>query len=91
MRLAYDPTSEQVVLFGGRSSGRFLADTWVWDGSQWTELDVAGPSPRGLHAMTYDVARSRLVLFGGFNGSQNLNDTWEWDGSEWHCVDGCAP
>lgn len=37
-KAAYDPASEQVVLFGGDAGdvGRDMADTWTWDPRGWT-------------------------------------------------------
>ena len=64
-----------------------LADTWIWDGSTWTQ-HAAGLNPpsRAGHAMAYDPARRRVVMFGGDAGSTFLNDTWEWDGTRWQLV-----
>jgi len=36
-RMAYDPTRDQIVLFGGYG-GTFLSDTWAWDGTKWNIL-----------------------------------------------------
>jgi Galactose oxidase, central domain len=65
--IAYDSGHNQIVLFGGfDTTGRALSDTWLWDGSNWTQQGfVTGPSPRGLHAMAYDSAHGQVVLFGG--------------------------
>jgi hypothetical protein len=42
-----------VILFDGiggfDNSFYLLRDTWAWDGSTWTQLDVVGPDPR-IHA-----------------------------------------
>ena len=36
--MAYDAGHGQTVLFGGGdSTGDFLGDTWVWDGTTWTQ------------------------------------------------------
>lgn len=82
----YDSWRDRTVLFGGTNEfgGVFHGDTWEWDGSAWTNVTPAGPSPspRAWHAMTFDEERGRTVLFGGFNGGQ-LGDTWEWDGAQW--------
>ncbi len=48
-----------VVLFGGSDydtsyQGLDLDDTWVWDGSSWTRLNVTGPSARDSAAMAFD-------------------------------------
>ncbi len=71
------------MLFGGIAEGDPLGDTWLWDGSNWSQAKVAGPSPRSIHAMAFDSVRGQVVLFGGQTADQLLNDTWVWDGSNW--------
>jgi galactose oxidase-like protein len=81
--MAYDSVHQQVVLFGGTNSSGFLNDTWLWNGTTWTEqAPTASPSARSSFAMAYDAAHSQVVLFGGNNGSV-LADTWVWDGTNW--------
>ncbi len=91
--IAYDPTTRQVVLFGGISNvntgGTFiLGDTWTWNGSDWTQQHPASSPPaRADASLAYDGASGQLVLFGGthttgFN-TPDLNDTWVWTGSNW--------
>ncbi|MCX6844303.1 MAG: hypothetical protein NTX53_18745 [candidate division WOR-3 bacterium] len=88
--MAYDKGSGKCVLFGGWTAwygGSPLHDTWVWDGSTWTQVDTAGPPARFLFTMAYEGSRGRTVLFGGTQSLSMprpwLNDTWEWDGHEW--------
>jgi len=85
--MAYDAARSQVVLFGGinPNSGVMLNDTWVWDGSNWTQKSPqTSPPAREGHAMAYDIARGQVVLFGGLDAKMNaLNDTWLWDGVNW--------
>ena len=99
--MAYDAQHQQVVLFGGQSGyvyasgtaasafGTSLADTWVWDGNDWTQVTPSGsPQARGFHTLAYDAVRGQVVLFGGLNyiSSSNyafLNDTWTWNGFTW--------
>jgi len=84
--MAYDAARGQVVLFGGYDAGLDveLNDTWVWDGTNWTQKSPANsPSPRSSHAMAYDAARGQVVLFGGWGRYGPLNDTWVWDGTTW--------
>ncbi len=88
--MAYDSAHGQIVLFGGAevcgaSCRNILADTWIWDGANWTQkFPAVAPPSRTLYSMVYDTARSQMVLFGGFNASLGpLNDTWVWDGSTW--------
>ncbi len=76
--MAYDSARHATVLFGGRSADNsLLGDTWEWEGSHWTNREVAGPTPRAGHAMAFDSARGVTVLCGGGGG------TWEWDGATW--------
>ena len=60
-------------------------DTWVWDGSNWTQKSPqTSPPGRQGHAMAYDAAHGQVVLFGGMEPNDNkLNDTWVWDGANW--------
>jgi hypothetical protein len=83
--LVHDGLRHRTVLFGGRNdAGDLFQDTWEWDGSTWTEVTPAGPSPSPRYtAMAYDGLRGRTVLFGG---SDAPADTWEWDGSSWQEV-----
>lgn len=81
--MAYDPVRQQVVLFGGGS----VADTWLWNGSNWTQASPAvSPPPRGAASMAFDAAHSQMVLFGGIqpnSATARLGDTWLWDGTNW--------
>jgi hypothetical protein len=85
--MAYDPVHNQVVLFGGQPSisGGALNDTWVWDGTNWTQMSPANSPPaRYGHTLVYDAQRGQMVLFGGENANNAyLNDTWVWDGTNW--------
>lgn len=78
--MAFD--GSELVLFGGCcGSGGALADTWIWNGTGWSQKAVSGPPARELASLAYDGAHT--VLFGGQNGSTTLGDTWTWDGSVW--------
>jgi Kelch motif len=85
--LVYDAATGQLLLFGGSSkigtAGGYFGDTWVWDGSTWTQLHPAVSPPARHNAdMIYDAAGQDVVLFGGYDGHY-LGDTWTWDGSTW--------
>jgi hypothetical protein len=66
-----------------------LGDTWLWDGTTWTQSPAAGPGARSGAAMSYDSAKHDVVLFGGQStpvdtGPPSLSgDTWTWNGSGW--------
>jgi hypothetical protein len=90
--MVYDSLHGQSVLFGGRDpvTQAFLADTWIWNGSDWRlKSPSASPPARYLHSMAYDGAEKRVLMFGGYNSSGGpgiipcLGDTWEWDGATW--------
>ncbi len=87
--MAYDPATGETVLFGGygernRIENGYLADTWAYDGSTWTERHPAESPPARIEAsMAYDSATGEIILFGGRDESGVLNDTWAYDGSTW--------
>lgn len=85
--VTFDSGRGRVVVFGGykRDGDELirLGDTWEWDGSQWTEIKVDGPTPRNGASMVYDSARGKGVLFGGATENGVSGETWEWDGARW--------
>jgi hypothetical protein len=93
--LTYDSGRSVAVLFGGTTSWsettgwKSVADTWEWDGADWTEMRPAQhPSPRYAAGLAYDPARQVSVLFGGMGADESNQpvfyaDTWEWDGRDW--------
>jgi hypothetical protein len=83
--LAYDVHRQRTVLFGGYGTGgAYLADTWEWDGNDWSQRLPATSPPRRIHAaLAYDPERRRTVLVGGEGVQSILTDTWEWDGVDW--------
>jgi hypothetical protein len=76
--MAYDPSTGQLVLFGGAAPGSvLLGDTWTWNGTNWTQLnEPTGPPARWFASMAYDPGTGQLVLFGGQDNSTRLDDTW---------------
>ena len=84
----FDFLRGRVVLFGGVSGVQPLADTWLYDGVTWTQVQVTAPTPRHSHSMVHDLVRDRIVLFGGFDTATgiSLGDTWEFDGANWSQV-----
>lgn len=50
--MAYDPARAVTLLFGGvwaqgKGGPGHYADTWQWDGKEWTLVAESGPSARG--------------------------------------------
>lgn len=76
----------KVVMFGGNGGAGLLNDTWVWDGTDWTQMaPPVSPEPRAYHAMACSRYLGGVVLFGGLsltNGA--LGDTWIWNGTQWN-------
>ena len=85
--MTYDAGHSQVVLFGGfgQVSPFYLNDTWLWNGTNWTQaFPSVSPGPRAAHALVYDAAHNNVVLFGGTSSPTNrFGDTWTWDGTNW--------
>jgi len=76
-RMAYDPFTQQMVLFGGYKDDVSFNDTWFFDGTDWKELVSTDlPPERNGHVLFYDQVRNAIVLFGG-GGEPRLNDMWE--------------
>jgi RHS repeat-associated protein len=89
--LAFDPALNGVVMFGGftdtGSSATDLKDTWLWNGTSWSQLTTSSaPPPRNAAAMAYDATTQSIVLFGGLELAptfQMYGDTWTFDGHNW--------
>ena len=81
-----DPPATKVLLFGGvggESANVPLDDTWTFDGTQWRQVNAAGPSARsGALAATL---HGNVVLFGGYDAASatSLDETWTFDGATW--------
>jgi cysteine-rich repeat protein len=85
--LAFDPVRNVTVLHGGREEGAPLGldDTWEWDGSSWTSVPPAGPSPRlSRHRMVFDPLRRKVVSVG--EDSAPGTSLFEWNGTSWSSV-----
>ncbi len=92
--MAYDPPSQEVVLFGGAEPvpglqfGQDLSVTWVFSHGAWTNVTTSSGTPpdgRILASMGYDSAQGFLVLFGGWNTTTGAlyGDTWLYSGGRW--------
>jgi hypothetical protein len=90
--LAWMASQNNLVLFGGQfvtgqSQTTTYNQTWVWNGTAWTQLNPATvPPARAFHGMAPDSAHNTVLMFGGTSGggfANALNDTWVWDGTNW--------
>src|SRR5262245_42933487 len=71
--LTADPERGVLYLFGGRASGRALADLWLYDPATetWIDLSGHGPAPEARfgHAAAHDPASRQLIVALGQAGS----------------------
>ncbi|MFI5284006.1 MAG: hypothetical protein ACHQ0J_12895 [Candidatus Dormibacterales bacterium] len=91
--LVFDAAHGVVVMYGGSgvpasaAAGTggdvggitFAADTWTWDGSDWTEQHPAHRPVPFIPDGTYDYARNQIVLL----GFDRQMETWTYDGTDW--------
>ncbi len=86
--VAYMASTGKAVLFGGTTNEKWLDETWIWDGQNWSQAVPRNhPSARAKPIMVYDPSRNKIVLFGGVMNQVLFDDTWEWDGQDWHLMD----
>jgi N-acetylneuraminic acid mutarotase len=72
--------TDNVLLFGGYTSGGLSNETWLYDLSDdtWTQKSY-GPSAREYHEMSTIYDDDKVVLFGGYDGNDYLDDIWVYD------------
>jgi len=84
--MVYDGRRGKVVLLGGADQSSAPADTWEYDGTEWTRSSSPGPRGARTLRMVFDAARGKVVLFGMFEVDPfqlPVAQTWEWDGTSW--------
>jgi hypothetical protein len=89
--MTFDAARGLIVLFGGTTGGTTdttgsanQADTWTFDGSNWTARSPAtSPPARNDAAFGFDDGTQTALLFGGRGATSILGDTWLWNGSTW--------
>ena len=81
--MAYHPTLDRVVMFGGNSDYGLDDETWLYDynSDSWEMIDPPqSPSRRAYSAMVYVPSIERIVLFGGSHPIESAtSDTWLFD------------
>jgi chitodextrinase len=84
--LVWDDARGELVGFSSYTDGEVSSssDTWVWNGTNWSDKDPAHKPPaRYNFQIAYDAERQQVVLFGGYADGAYLTDTWVWDGTDW--------
>ncbi|MDQ2985552.1 MAG: hypothetical protein M3R13_02365 [Armatimonadota bacterium] len=88
--MVYDEGRGEVLMFGGYVVGRggynyltSLRDMWIWNGSDWREVNPDGPRPHSSGPMFYDTRLQKTVLLSFKSGSQSIQVVWLWDGRSW--------
>jgi hypothetical protein len=87
--MAYDQTLKKTVLFGGFDTTNYLDQTWLWDGTAWSQQKNRPPTARTLAAMWYDPALKKTVIYGGIgrltttDRVTRYSDMWTFDGNGW--------
>jgi hypothetical protein len=84
--MAYDPGSQDLVLYGGYNglgTSDVADQTWLWNGTTWTQIPAAGGPPGGLAFanLAYDSSTGQLILYGGLTSpskSSETGGTWVW-------------
>lgn len=80
--MCYDPSSGQIILFGGLGDQGVYGDTWTYNltSNRWSQRypTMSPPARMGAMMATDDSGKS-IILFGGQSKSAFYNDTWSYD------------
>jgi hypothetical protein len=86
--MAWDAVSQRVVLFGGYD-GKYLGDTWLWNGltGTWSKATPA-TSPKAVTGpmLFTDPLTGHAIDYGGFDGQFYQSQTWRWTGTTWQAL-----
>ncbi len=87
--MAYDPIRDRVVLVGGTPPSG-AAETWVYDGVNWTNVtpSAGAPAPEPFNgSMAFDAGTGKIIAFGGCAtpscSTASAPRTLAWDGTNW--------
>jgi hypothetical protein len=88
--MAYDQTLKKTVFFGGYDGvSAYLNQTWLFDGTSWSQVKK-NPAPfRSLTSMWWDPTLKKTVLYGGLgrltanDRLTRFSDMWSFDGTGW--------
>jgi hypothetical protein len=88
MAVVYDVPRARLVVISGLAAGTLESDTWVWDGTTWTQTATAPLVARSQPGMVFDTRRGVTIMFGG-TGADSV--TWQFDGLAWRPVAFAGP
>ncbi len=81
--LAWSESDQVYVLFGGRgATGQTLADTWSWDGGNWTQRVSAVTPPAMILPFLATDPLAGVTLVGEDQLGQT-NQHWRWHNGAW--------
>ncbi|HLF06380.1 MAG TPA: kelch repeat-containing protein, partial [Thermoplasmata archaeon] len=85
--MAYVPTLDRILMFGGTTGVGAFGDTWAYDvrNSSWLLLAPRNsPSARYGHTMVYDQGSRGVLIFGGTDAFGQSHAMWAYDSvAEW--------
>lgn len=94
IQMVYRPFDRTVLLYGGSCPrGGISNDTWIWDGTDWEELDLKRSAGALFgYGLAHDPTRNHTVLYGGtsvMGGTSALedHDTYRLSGDRWIRLD----
>jgi hypothetical protein len=85
--MEYDPVQKRTVLVGGSDGFNYLNDTWLWDGTQWSEIKKNRLDARALAMMWFDPTAKKMTIYGGIgrpnaeDATRRYLDQWQFDGA----------
>ncbi|MEZ6037913.1 MAG: kelch repeat-containing protein [Planctomycetota bacterium] len=80
MELCYDPNRQVIIAHGGYTASSYLADTWEFDGTSWTQVPTPHTLPPGAVAMGFDLSRNVTIAR---CVNPVASGTWTYDGADW--------
>ncbi len=87
--LAYDPRTDQTVLYGG-TSGTSINETYLFQQGQtvgWTNVsDTVEPGPRTLFVFAPRPEQGDILFFGGQNSDRSFSDLWSYSSGRWNQI-----
>ena len=83
--MAWDPSTGQMILFGGSNNATIFSDTWLWNGTNWAQLTpTTRPTGRLAASLIYDAGTAQMLFIDGLAaGGVPLGDVWTWSGATW--------